>query len=116
MSGHVHHSDIIIQGNHLMQSHAIVVSVLATIEPILAIRESTPTATPHSHARSRAGLAVTHPTSSRAPRPSLPWVCGTSILHALALARTGVGLLGLLYTTDHNTFTPSSGAALRVES
>ena len=98
-----------------MQSHAIVVTVLATIEPILAIRESTPTATPHSHARSRAGSAVTRPTSSRAPRPSFPWFRGTSFLHALALARS-VGLLGILYTTDHDTFTPSSGAALRAES
>lgn len=110
MTGYVHHLDIVIQENHLMQSHAVVVSVLQPPYrfPLHANRPQH--LRPHSHPRSRAGSTITCRVS---PPPSLTWVCGTSFL--LTLARIGVCLLGFLYTTNLNTLPPSSMTALKLK-
>ena len=109
MTGYIQHPDIVIQGNHLMQSHAVVVSVLQSpyrvplhanrpqyLRPILI----------QDHAPDQPSRAVF-------PPPSLTRVCGTSFLPTLT--RIGACLLGLLYSTEHNTFLPSSRAALELK-
>ena len=113
MTGYVHHLDIVIQENHLMQSHAVVVSVLQPpyrfplhanrpqhLRPILI----------QDHAPDQPSRAVFPPVP---PPPSLTWVCGTSFL--LTLARIGACLLGFLYTTNLNTLPPSSRTALKLK-
>ena len=108
MTGYVHHLDIVIQENHLMQSHAVVVSVLQPPYrfPLHANRPQ--------HLRPILIQDQAPDQPSRAvflPPPSLTWVCGTSFL--LTLARIGVCLLGFLYTTNLNTLPPSSMTALK---
>ena len=94
-------------------SHAIVVSVPGHRHPYSRLDSHTrgpinSYCTPHSHPTSRAGSTFNHHSPCFLAHPTaLAYLClCTSFLHALA--RSGVGLPGLLHTTDPNAIPPSS--------